>query len=160
MLTKPIPHQRGHKMYLIMCWTNPTNPSEDSKCMSTWVDQTDFARTQNASQFVLIKPLPCQWGQKMNLNLCWALYASEVQSLSQHLLTNPLPCHRGVKMHLNKFCPNESKACKDTKWISSFLEQTSHAIKETKCILTCVDQTPPMPARTQSVSHVFTQPFL
>ena len=39
-LTKPLPCQRAHKKHLNMCWRNPTHASEETKCISTCVDQS------------------------------------------------------------------------------------------------------------------------
>ena len=73
VLPKPILSQRGHKMYLNICWPNPTHARGNRKCISTCVDLTYLmsARTQNLSQLELTKPLPCQWEHKMYLNMCW-----------------------------------------------------------------------------------------
>ena len=70
---KPIPCQWAHKRYHNIAWPNITHASKDSKYSSTWIDQNPSmkARTQNAWQHVLTKPLPCQRGQKMHLNMCW-----------------------------------------------------------------------------------------
>ena len=81
-LNKPLLWQRGNKMHLNLCWTNPSidcnrhnwhksyrnlcwtnhpHVSEDTKCISTCVDKTQHmpARIQNASHLVLTKHLPC-----------------------------------------------------------------------------------------------------
>ena len=86
VLTKSHPLQREHKMNFNMCrtklsharlntnfWPDPSHASENTKCIPSFVDQTHPmpARTQNVSQHVLTKPLPCQWGHEMYLNLCW-----------------------------------------------------------------------------------------
>ena len=65
--------QRGHKLNLNMCWTNPANTNKGTKCISPWFDKNPQmpARTQNSSQHVLNKTLKCQRGHKMYLNLCW-----------------------------------------------------------------------------------------
>ena len=39
VLTKKIPWQRGHKMYHNSCWPSPYNVRQDTKCISTRVDQ-------------------------------------------------------------------------------------------------------------------------
>jgi hypothetical protein len=64
VLTKPVPCQRGREIYLDMCWQNPSHSSEETKCISTCVNQTKPMpkRTHNASQHVLTKPHPCQRG--------------------------------------------------------------------------------------------------
>ena len=141
VLTKPLPWERGHKMYLNLSWPNPSYASEDTKCISTCVDQTlpMSARTQNVSQLVLTKHFSCQQRNKMYLNFWWPnpSLAARTQNSTQHVLTKPLPCERGHKMYLNLSWPNPSYAREDTK-----------------CISTCVDQTLPMSARTQNVSQL------
>jgi hypothetical protein len=130
-------------MYLNMCWPNPSHASEDVKSISTCVDETPPipARTPNASQLVLIKTLPCQWGLKMYLNICWPnpshasedrkcnstcveqtpTMAARTQSVSQHVLTKSLP-QNGHKMHLNLCWPNTTHASENTKWISTCVD--------------------------------------
>ena len=73
VLNKSLICQRGQKLNLNMCWTNPTNANVGTKCISPCVDKNPQmpARTQNSSQHVLNKPLKCQRGHKKYLNLCW-----------------------------------------------------------------------------------------
>ena len=114
VLTKHHSCQPGPKMHLNLCWPDASHASEDPKCISTCVDQTPpmTARTQNASQHVLTKRLPCQRGNKTYLNMCWPnlsndsedtkyisscvdqtpLMPARSQNVSQHLLTKILPC--------------------------------------------------------------------
>jgi hypothetical protein len=51
--------------------TNPSHVSEDKKCITTSVDQTHpmSAKTQNASQDVLTKPITCQRADQLHINL-------------------------------------------------------------------------------------------
>ena len=136
VLTKPIPCQQGHKMYLNLCWTNHPHVSENRKYISTCVDQTYPMPAQHLCW------TKCQWRHKMYLNLCWPNNsdASEdtkcnstcvnqtpsiparTQNVSQLVLTKHFPCQRGHKMHLNMCRPI-----------------LSHASEDTKCISTCVD---------------------
>ena len=99
VLNKPRPCQPKHKMYLNLCWSVPSHAYKEIKCKSTYVDQTYpmQERTQYVSQLVLTKHLPCQWGHKMFLNLCWPnpSHAARTQNLFQHVLTKPQPCQRG-----------------------------------------------------------------
>jgi len=84
--------------------TKPSQASEVIKCISTYVHYTHVsvaticiwsridqnlsmpARTQNATQHVLTKPIPCQRGLKMYLNMCWTM-TSMTENASQHVLT-------------------------------------------------------------------------
>ena len=147
-----------------MCWPNPSHASEDTKCISTCVDQTPplVARTQSASQHMLTEFSPCQRGQKMNLAMWWPnlSHASEDKKCISLYLTNPIQAsevtkcistsieqnpsyQRGQKMHLYMCWPNPS-----------------HASEDTKCIATCVDKTPPLPVRKTNLSqHVLTKPI-
>ena len=95
MLTKPLPCQRGHKIYLTLCWQNISHAREDTKCSLICVDQG---------------PKMAAWTHKIHLNMRWQ---------------NP-----------------------------------SHDSEDTKCISTCVDQTPPLPVKTHIVSHhLLTKPL-
>ena len=110
VLTKPIPCQGGHKMYLNMRLPNPYYASEDTKCNSTYVDQTHPmpARTRTVSQLVLKKTPPMQ---------------AKTQYISQHVLTKTLWSQWGHKMHLNMRWPNLPNASKDTNSISKWVYQ-------------------------------------
>ena len=95
-----IPCQWAHKTYLNLCWPNtpmlsltenhrniwwinPSNASEDTKCISTWVDQIHPmpARTQNVSLLVLTNDSKFTTRVKINfmftlayeglVNQCW-----------------------------------------------------------------------------------------
>jgi hypothetical protein len=68
---------------------------------------------------------------------------ARTQNVSQHVLTKPLIYQPGHKMHLNMYRRNSSNASKDTK-----------------CISTCIDQAHPMPAKAKNASHhVLTKPL-
>ena len=135
-------------MLLNMCWPNPTHASkhtkciwtcfdyindanEDTKCIWTCIEQTNSisARTQNVSQHVLTKQIPCQRGRKMNLNMSWSnpshtnqakqcistctpSMPAKTQNVSQfqthympartkNVLTKYIQCKRGHKMFVN-----------------------------------------------------------
>ena len=116
VLTKPLLCQRARKMHINMGWLNSLHASDDTKCISTCVDQTHTmpVRTQNVSQHLLTKPNPCQRGRKMKLNMCWPIttHASEdakcistridqrnpmaanSEYASQHVMTKPIPFQR------------------------------------------------------------------
>ena len=72
VLAKPFPRQRGHNMHFNMCWPNASHVSEDTKWISTCVGQMPpmSARTQNAPEHVLTKPIPSQLGINIHLNMC------------------------------------------------------------------------------------------
>ena len=169
-LTIPIPCQWEHKMYSIICLPNPSYDTEDKKCIWTCVEKTHPmpARTQNVSQLVLNKAVPCQRGDRVYLNLCW-----------------PISRQRGHKMYLNLCWPNITHASEDPKCISTCVDQIppmpartqnasqhvltkplqcqrghkmhlnmcwpklSHVSEDTKYISTCVDQTYQKSARLQ-----------
>ena len=151
VLTKPIPCQRKQKMLLNTWWPNRFHPTEDTKCISTCIDQTPPmpARTQNTSQHVLTKPshdredTKCRpktshasEDTKFTSTLCRhnPSQAGEDKNASQLVLTKSLPWQRGHKMYLDLCWPKPSHAC-----------------EHTICISTCVDQIPFIPARTQNV---------
>jgi hypothetical protein len=69
----PKTSQQGNKVHLNICGPKSFHASKDIKCTSTCVGQTPPmpAGIQNATQYVLTKPIPCQRGHKIHLNLCW-----------------------------------------------------------------------------------------
>ena len=85
LLTKLFPCKLGHKLRRNICWPNPSQASEDNKCITKNVEQT-----QNVFQQVLTKPLSCQRGNIIHLKICWLREDSN----------KSLPCQRGNKMHL------------------------------------------------------------
>jgi hypothetical protein len=167
-------------MYLNLFCSNRSHACGDAKCISTWVYKTPTmpARTQNAFQQVLSKPLPCQPEHKMNLNKPTMPARSENASL--HVLTEPLPCQRGHNMHLNICRPKSPIPCvghthpiqvrtenvsqnvltEKIAWqrgqnIYKFLLTKTIPNLDSKCISTCANQTPPMQVRSQNTSlHV------
>ena len=147
VLSIHIPCQRGHKMYLNMCWPKPSLTRENRKCISTCVEKTP----------------PMAAGEKINHNLCWpnpshaceyqkCIPTSDVQThlmpvrtekLSQNVLSKQIPCQRGHKIYLNMCRPNPSNASENTK-----------------CTSTCDEHTHHMPARAQNASQlVLTKPI-
>ena len=74
ILTKFLPCHQWHKIYLNVCWPNSSHASEDTKCISTCVHQSPEmpVRTQHVFQDVLTKPIPCQSGHKIYLNMSWS----------------------------------------------------------------------------------------
>ena len=156
-LTKPLPSQRWHKMYLNMSthvhrthpilmrrlvltkfrqgqgrnklYPNLSHSSEDTKCISC-VDESPPmpTRTQDVSQPV--------WYETI-------LMPARTQNASKHVLTKPIPCQREHKINLNMCWPNSSHASEAPNYIS-----------------TCGDQTLLMPARIQNpCQHEFTKPL-
>jgi hypothetical protein len=84
---KTIPCQRGYKIYLKICLRNPTHATEDTECISTFVDQIHPMPeiTLNVTHHVLTNPLPREQGLKLYHLL---------------VLTKLLPYQRGHKMQL------------------------------------------------------------
>ena len=109
VLTKPVPCQREHKIYLNLCWTNLSHGNEDTKYISTCVEQTYLmpGRTQNISQLVLTKPLLCHRGYKMHLSMCFM--PARKKHLSQLVLKTPIPCQRGHKIYLKLCWSNQQR---------------------------------------------------
>ena len=108
-LTNLNPTQRGHKIHLNLCCPNPSHDTKNTKriltCVifiSSSVDQTPPmpAMTQNVSQLVLTKPIPCNREHKMYLNLDCLNSAHEIEEKisSLQVLTKPLLCQRGHKI--------------------------------------------------------------
>ena len=114
VLTKPLPCQRGHKIYLDVCWQNPFLASKDTKCISTCVDQTLSmqATTQNASP-----PMPAR---KRNVTL--------------NVLTKLLSCQQGHEIYLKLWWLNLSHMRDDIKCISTCVEKTPPITKRTQIV--------------------------
>ena len=112
VLTKPLPCQRGHKMHLKICSTNPSHASEDTKGISKCVDQTHpCQREKGMHLYALTKPSHSSKDIKMNFNSCLpnpaheskatnclSIYgyqtypnAARTQNVSQIVLTKYLP---------------------------------------------------------------------
>jgi hypothetical protein len=152
VLTKHIPCQGGHKMHFNMCWPthprpastqiayqenpthaskdnlcwpNPSHFSEDTKYISTCVDQNQPHPREDTILILTCveqSPLLLARTHKIYLNLCWP---------------KPIPSQGEHNFYLNMCWPNSSNA----RWYI-------------KCISTRYDQTHPMPARTLKVSHL------
>ena len=92
---------RGHNIYLKLCWPNPSHGSEDTKYISTCVDQNYpiTPRAESVYQYLLTKPLPWQWGYKMYLNFCWPNpITARTPNASQLVKTKSHLCQRGLKI--------------------------------------------------------------
>ena len=68
---------------------------------------------------------------------------STTQNVSNYVLTNPYLA--SVDLNLTTYCLNPS--------FQEMVQNESNAIKNTKCISTNVDQTYPLKAKTQNVSQ-------
>ena len=100
-------------------------------------------RSENVSQHVLSKPIPCQRGHKMYLNLCGQTppMPARTQNVSQTVLRKRLSFQQERKRRLN-FC-----------W-----QNTTHVSDDRKCISTCKKQTPPIYAWVKhAYGHVLTE---
>ena len=67
-LNKPLTCLRGHKIYRILYWPNPSHASENTKCISTYIEQTPPlpARKQNVPH-----PKMSAMTHNTYLNMCW-----------------------------------------------------------------------------------------
>ena len=139
-------------IYLNLCLPNPTQGTEDTKCILTCVK----------------KPVPCQRGIEMHLKMCWSnlSHASKdtkyistcmvqypmiawSQNISQLVLKILIAWLGGHKIYFN-LCWTTSSPDNASQHV---LSNPCHASKDTRWINICVDQTPPLPARTQNASH-------
>ena len=167
-LTGTLPYQRGHKKHLNLFWRNPSFTNEDTKFLSTCLDQTPplLARKQNVSQHVMYKPIPWQREHKCiskSINQSHPMPARTKQ-ISEIMLQQPLSCQRGHKMHLNISWPSLFPGRKQnvsqpetTKPIPcharTLVDWTAPKPSRTRKVL--VNHNPHMPARTQnSYKHV------
>ena len=150
MLSKSITCSEDTKS-ISTCFTKHTHANDDTKCISTCVDQTPPkpARSENATQHVLNKPITYKRGYKIHQTL---------RGHKMHLnkgLTKIIPCQRGRQMHLNMCRPNPSHACEDTKCISTCVDKTHLMLARTQNVSTCVDQTHRLPSRTKMYLKMF-----
>ena len=133
-------------MHLNMSCPYTSHASEGTKCISTCIEQTPPlpVRTQNAPQHVLNKPILCQRGIKMHLNMC---------------CPNPSLANEDTKC-ISKCLDHNAFVPARTENISQrVLTNLSHARDNIKFISTWVDLTPPMRGTMQNVSlHVLTKP--
>ena len=106
VLSKHLPCQQGHIIYLKMCWPSPSHASKDTGCISICFVQTApmHAGMQNVSQHEFTKPPPCQRGLKMHFNKCCP-NPSHASQNTKWISTNLL-CQQGRKMHLYMCWPN------------------------------------------------------
>jgi len=124
--SKLIHCQQGLKMYLNLCWPNSSQAGEQTKFISTCVDQTYpmLARTKSISIGIdQTPPMPAR-----------------AQFASQHVLSNPLSCQLGHKFHFNialKYTITIQQGHKNHLFI--FWPNSSHSSDDKKCISTCVD---------------------
>ena len=148
--TPPIPGKNTRSLLTLL---TKLIQRQDTKCISTCVDQTMPRNSYNVSQHVLTKP------SYASVNIKFILTRVEDKNASQHVLTPFMPsrsqnasqimssknnpCQQEHKMHLNMCWPNPFQTSVDTKYIT-----------------TCVEKTYPIPVRTQNLSlHVFTKPI-
>ena len=141
-------------MYHFMSWANPSFACEDTKCISTCVEQN----------------LPCQRGYKMHLNMCWpnSSHASGDTKCISTCVANPNYASEDSNW-VEQTCPmparteNESQLVVLKHFPCQRRQNLSHDVLTKslpKCISTWVDQTHPMTERTQNVfQHVWTKPI-
>ena len=127
-----------------MCWPNPSHASEGTECISTCIGKTPpgSTRTDNASQHVFNKSIPCQRGHKIYPNLCRpnSIHASEdIRCISTCLdQTAPIPERIQNSIWVDSTAPMPARKHKkhpNTSW-----PNPSHANEDSKCISTCVEQ--------------------
>jgi hypothetical protein len=72
VMNKPIPCQRGHKIYLNTCRPNAFHARLERKDSLHVLTKPLLCQHGHTFYFicVLTKPLPCRRGQKMYLNMC------------------------------------------------------------------------------------------
>jgi len=142
--TKPLTCQRATKMHFNLCWQTPNYCTENTKCISRSVDQTQpmQARTQKVSQLVHLKmhwakasharedtkciptcieQTPTMLGTAQNASqpafTKTHLMPASTQNAYQLVLTKPISFQWAHKMHLNMFRLNPSHASKDIECI-------------------------------------------
>ena len=96
VLTKLIQCKRGHKMHLNVYWPISSNTSEGKKCISPCVDQTlpMLARKQNTYQHVLTKSSQCLWRQKGTSTCLYRTHPMQArtQNAVQRVLAKLIQC--------------------------------------------------------------------
>ena len=83
LLTSSLPRQRRHKIYLNICWTNPSHAARSHNVSHMcWKAPPVLARKQNTNPHMLTKPIPFQRGHKIYLHLCWP-YTSNASEVTK-----------------------------------------------------------------------------
>ena len=118
LLSKRFPSQRGKKINLNLCWENQCHVSGVTICILTCVDKTHHmpARTQNLSQHMLIKLLPCQRGHVFSKPVPWQ---GTQKNATQLVLTKQILCQRRHTIYLYLWYPNHFCSSTDTKFNST-----------------------------------------
>ena len=148
---------RKSVMNLNKNWPKSFNASEDTKCISTCVDQNPSHANEDSKCISTCVEQWYRW-QKMHLNMCWpkrqrghimhlnSFWPKTLLCQRGHKIylnmywRKPIPCHRGLTMFLNMWWSNITYANEDTK---SLTYQRGKNI-----ISACV-----VNARTQNVSQ-------
>ena len=128
-------------MYLTLCWQNRSHAGEDTKFISSCVNQNHPkpAHTKNASHLVTTNPTQVSEDIK---SIQSHTMPARTQNVPLHVMTKPIRCQRVHKKYLNLCWQNKS-----------------HASEDTKCISTCVEPTLHMPMISKNIfQHVLTKP--
>ena len=90
-LAKSLPFQQGHKIYLKLCWPNPSHGRVGTMCIWTCVDQTPPSKAQNLYYHVWTNPLPWQLRIKLYLKIFLpnsSQASADTKFMSIHVLPN------------------------------------------------------------------------
>ena len=146
----------------------PSHGIEDTKCITTIVDQTQhkLERAQNPSQYT-----PPMRAATNNFNMCRSnpthssvdttcpRMHARTQSVSQYVMTQNILCQIGQKRFLN-ICLPKPLPCQQghNVYLNTSWPKTSNAREFEIRVSKCVDQTPHVPAKTENDSqNVFTK---
>ena len=159
LFIKPLTCQRRHKVHLNLLWRNRSHATENTKCISTYVDQPITCQREQKMYRNMCSPNPSLDSENTN-SMCWPnpFIHALTENPSQHVFTKPLPWLQKHRMYLNSSCPCQ----RETKNVSTCVD--------TNCMYTCVVQIPPMPAVDQpqtmpartkkAYQHVLTKPLI
>ena len=151
-LSKPLPCQRGHKIYLNTWLPKISHANKDTKFIITCVDLTVtmLTRTQSSSQYVLTIPIPCQRRHKKYISKNFEkshLMPTKTQYATPIAFTKPISCQLRHNIYFN-LCWHYLSAASWQNFPQNLLTRPPQVSENGKCILNCVDQTPPTPTRT------------
>ena len=93
-----------HKIYLNFCWQYLSHDSEDTKYISTCVEQNPLDSEEKRCK--PSKPIPCQRGNKKYLYLCWTKphsLSAKTYDFSKIVLNKYHQCQREHKIHVKTF---------------------------------------------------------
>ena len=139
VLTKPFPSLRGHKIYINLCWTNPSLDCEGTKLCKTNPSHETRERKMHL-KLCGRKPSRYLQGHKMYLNVCWSNQSHENEEHKMyHSLrwqNPPMTARTQNASQLELSMPEGNKECLNMCWhklhVYLWFQNHSHTSEVTK----------------------------